>query len=53
VNFAEDHVVCIALYVLALDGTTPVFLPLLVIGPSVQGDQLHVIRPLHDESILW
>jgi len=51
VNFAENHVVCAALYVTALSGT-PVFLPVLVFGPSEQGDQLNVIRPQHDKSIL-
>lgn len=52
VNFAEDHVVCVALYVRALDGTTPVSLPVLVIGPSAEGDHLNLIRPHYDDSLL-
>lgn len=51
VNFAENHVVCAALYVVALDAT-PVFLPVLVIGPSAKGDHLNLIRPHYDDSLL-
>lgn len=39
VSFAENQVVCVALYVRDLDGT-PVFLPVLVFGPSARGDLL-------------
>jgi hypothetical protein len=52
VNFAEDQVVSASLYVRALDGTNPVFLPVLVIGPSAKGDRLNVIRPHYDDSLL-
>jgi hypothetical protein len=52
VDFAGNHAVCIALYVLALDGTTPVFLPVLVIGPSAKGVHLNLIRPHYDDSLL-
>ncbi|MBL9160615.1 MAG: hypothetical protein JNJ70_24245 [Verrucomicrobiales bacterium] len=50
-NFAENQVVCVALYVVTLD-VTPVFLPVLVIGPSAKGDHLNLIRPHYDDSLL-
>jgi hypothetical protein len=51
VTFAEDQAVCVALYFRDI-GNTPSFLPLLVFGPSGQGDRLIVIRPKYADNLL-
>jgi len=50
VSFADHQTVCVGQYVRDLDGT-PVFLPVLVFGPSAKSDLLIVIRPAYGHTV--